>query len=372
MGKPRGRDLGLDFPGETGRWNAITDVDGVRVGMTTLIAGEGPLVQGQGPVRTGVTVILPRADAGRPSPVWAGYAALNGNGEMTGTHWIDDAGYFLGPVGITNTHSVGMVHHAVTGWMVRQYREAFEDGHLWAMPVVAETYDGTLNDINGRHLREEHVLAALDGAVSGPVPEGNVGGGTGMIAYEFKAGTGTASRRVRVGGAEYTVGVLVQANMGRRPWLSVLGAPVGRYLTADRLRDGEPGSIIVVVATDAPLGPPSLRHVARRAGLGIGRTGTPGGHSSGDIFLAFSTANRREMMEFEPALGRFELLNAEYIDPLYLGTVEAVEEAVINALVAAEDMTTLKPAGRVCRAIDTVALVEILQRHGRLRGASPA
>ncbi|HSF94978.1 MAG TPA: P1 family peptidase [Thermohalobaculum sp.] len=371
MGKPRARELGLAFPGLTGPWNAITDVPGLSVGMTTLNTGDGPLVQGQGPVRTGVTAILPREEEGRPSPVWAGYAALNGNGEMTGTHWIDDAGYFLGPVCITNTHSVGMVHHAVTGWMIRRYGAAFADGHLWAMPVVAETYDGVLNDINGRHVREEHVLAALDGAASGPVAEGNVGGGTGMIAYEFKAGTGTASRRVTVGGAEYMVGVLVQANMGIRPWLKLLGVPVGRYLTADRLKEDESGSIIAVVATDAPLGALSLRHVARRAGLGIGRTGTPGGNSSGDIFLAFSTANRREMMEFEAPLGHFDILNGEYMNPVYLGAVEAVEEAIINAMVAAEDMTTLKPAGRVCRAIDTAALVEVMGRHGRLRGAHP-
>jgi D-aminopeptidase len=367
MAKPRGRDLGLDFPGVTGPWNAITDVAGVRVGMTTLISGEGPLVQGQGPVRTGVTAILPREETGRPSPVWAGYFALNGNGEMTGTHWINDAGYFLGPVCITNTHSVGMVHHAVTGWMIERYREAFEAGHLWAMPVVAETYDGVLNDINGRHVREEHVVAALAGAASGPVPEGSVGGGTGMIAYEFKAGSGTASRRVKVVGEEYTVGVLVQANMGLRPWLSVLGVPVGKYLTGDRLKAQESGSIIVVVATDAPLSALSLRHVARRAGLGIGRTGTPGGNSSGDIFLAFSTANQRRMMEFEPPVGHFDLLNGEYLDPLYMGAVEATEEAIVNAMVAAEDMTTLKPAGRVCRAIDTAALVEIMGRHGRMR-----
>jgi D-aminopeptidase len=369
MTKPRARELGLDFPGETGRWNAITDVEGVRVGMTTLIAGEGPLVQGRGPVRTGVTAILPRADDGMPSPVWAGHFVLNGNGEMTGTHWIGDAGYFLGPVCITNTHSVGMVHHAVTGWMIRRYREAFEAHHLWAMPVVAETYDGTLNDINGRHVREEHVVAALDGAVSGPVPEGNVGGGTGMIAYEFKAGTGTASRRVRVGGADYTVGVLVQANHGLRPWLSVLGVPVGRHLAADRLREHEAGSIIAVVATDAPVSALSLRHVARRAALGVGRGGTPGGNGSGDLFLAFSTANRRGMMEFEPPLGRFEALNGEYLDPLYLGVVEAVEEAVINAMLAADDMTTLKPGGKVCRAIDAGALAGIMKRHGRLREA---
>jgi len=369
MPKPRARALGLDFPGEPGAWNAITDVAGVRVGMTTLIAGEGPLVQGQGPVRTGVTAILPRADAERPTPVWAGTFVLNGNGEMTGSHWIEDAGYFLGPVCITNTHSVGMVHHGVTAWMIQRYREAFEDSRMWVMPVVAETCDSTLNDINGLHVKPEHVFAALDGAQSGPVPEGNVGGGTGMIAYEFKAGTGTASRRVRIGGADYTVGVLVQANHGLRPWLSVLGVPVGREMTADRLRDTEAGSIIAVVATDAPLSALSLRHVARRAALGVGRGGTPGGNGSGDLFLAFSTANQREMPELSGPMETFEFLNGEYLNPLYLGAVEAVEEAVINAMVAAEDMTTLNPAGRVCRAIDTGGLVDVLRKHGRLRAS---
>jgi D-aminopeptidase len=371
MTKPRARELGLDFPGETGAWNAITDVEGVRVGMTTLIAGEGHLVQGEGPVRTGVTAILPRVDAEWPTPVWAGTFVLNGNGEMTGTHWIEDAGHFLGPVCITNTHSIGMVHHAVTAWMIKRYRTAFENARMWVMPVVAETCDSTLNDINGLHVKAEHVFAALDGADAGPVAEGNVGGGTGMIAYEFKAGTGTASRRVRIGDAMYTVGVLVQANHGLRPWLSVLGVPVGRHLTNDRLRERESGSIIAVVATDAPLSALSLRHVARRAALGVGRGGTPSGNGSGDLFLAFSTANRREMREFSGPLETFEFLNGQYLDPLYLGAVEAVEEAVINAMVAAGDMTTLNPSGRVCRAIDTGALVEIMGRHGRLRSAGP-
>ena len=367
MAKPRARDLGLDFPGETGAWNAITDVAGVKVGLTTLIDGDGPLVQGQGPVRTGVTAILPREESGRPAPVWAGFFALNGNGEMTGTHWINDAGYFLGPVCITNTHSVGMVHHAATSWMIRHFSDAFAASHLWAMPVVAETYDGSLNDINGQHVRPEHVFAALDGAAGGPVAEGNTGGGTGMIAYEFKGGTGTASRQIGVGGATYTVGALVQANHGLRPWLSVLGVPVGRYLTADRLRKRETGSIIAVLATDAPLSALSLRHLARRAALGIGRGGTPGGNSSGDMFLAFSTANPRDLREFSAPVERFDLMNNEYLDPLYLAAVESVEEAVINAMVAAEDLAVLKPPGRVCRAIDTDALVEVMHRHGRLR-----
>ena len=372
MSKPRARDLGLDFPGEPGAWNAITDVAGVRVGMTTMISDGGALVPGQRPIRTGVTAILPHAESSRPKPVWAGTFVLNGNGEMTGSHWIEDAGYFLGPVCITNTHSVGMVHHAVTGWMIQRYREAFEDSRMWAMPVVAETFDGTLNDINGQHVKAEHVIAALDGATSGPVPEGNVGGGTGMIAYEFKAGTGTASRQVGIGEEVYTVGALVQANHGLRPWLSILGVPVGRYLTDDRLRKREAGSIIVVLATYAPLSALSLRHLARRAALGVGRGGTPGGNGSGDLFLAFSTANCREMQEFCGPIAQFEFLNSEYLDPLYLGAVEAVEEAVINAMVAAEDMTTFKPAERVCRAIDTDALVELMGRHGRLRGARPA
>jgi len=367
MTKPRARDLGLDFPGETGRWNAITDVAGVHVGVSTIIRGEGPLVHGQGPVRTGVTAIVPREDIGHPTPVWAGIAVLNGNGEMTGSHWIDDAGFFLGPVCITNTHSVGMVHHAATAWMIRRYADAFARRHMWAMPVVAETYDGTLNDINGQHVTAEDVFAALEGAASGPVAEGNVGGGTGMIAYEYKGGTGTASRIVRIGGAAYTVGALVQANHGLRPWLTVLGVPVGRHLTAHRLREREAGSIIAVVATDAPLSALSLRHLARRAGLGVGRGGTPGGNSSGDIFLAFSTANRRELPEMSPPLESFDFLNGEYIDPLYLAAVEAVEEAVINAMIAAEDMAVLKPAGKVCRAIDHGALVEVMGQYGRLR-----
>jgi D-aminopeptidase len=291
MTKPRARELGLDFPGEPGEWNAITDVEGVAVGMTTLIGGltgaltggEGTLVQGQGPIRTGVTAILPRADNDRPTPVWAGFFALNGNGEMTGTHWIEDAGYFLGPVCITNTHSVGMVHHAATGWMIRRYREAFERDHLWAMPVVAETYDGTLNDINGQHVKTEHVVAALDGARPGPVPEGNVGGGTGMIAYEFKAGTGTASRRVSIGDRLYTIGALVQANHGLRPWLSILGVPVGRCLTQDRLRERETGSIIAILATDAPLSALSLRAVRVPERRIYGPAVSGGGGSGGGI-----------------------------------------------------------------------------------------
>lgn len=368
MTLPRARDLGLDFAGQTGADNAITDVPGVRVGMTTRIEGDGPLQPGQGPVRTGVTAILPRGHEAEPSPVWAGIYALNGNGEMTGSHWVRDGGYFTGPVLVTNTHGVGAVHDGATRWMLRQYADAFDNDHLWAMPVVAETYDGVLNDINGMHVTAGDAIAALDGAGTGAVAEGNVGGGTGMICYEFKGGTGTASRRIRVDGEGFTIGALVQANHGIRPWFTALGVPVGRYLTADRLMaHREQGSIIVVLGTDAPLLPHQLQRLARRAAIGIGRGGTPGGNNSGDIFLAFSVANPM------PRLGRaaprlsMDCLNDEIFDDLYLAAVEAVEEAVLNALVAARDMTTLRPAGLTCRAIDHDQLVEVMRRHGRCR-----
>lgn len=341
----RARDLGLPFPGRPGRWNAITDVPGVRVGFCTLTDPGRKM-------RTGVTAILPRADAGRPVPVWAGHYALNGNGEMTGTHWIDDAGYFIGPVCITNTHGVGAVHHGVTRWMIDTYDSHFRDGHAWAMPVVAETYDGVLNDINALHVTPEHALAALRDAKGGPVAEGSSGGGNGMICYEFKGGTGTASRLVGIGGREWTVGALVQANHGQRDWLRILGRPVGEMMPEGRLRDTESGSIIVVLATDAPLSGLALRQVAKRAALGIGRGGTPGGNSSGDIFLALSVADPGPMPQDGPVLMTRQEVNGEYLDPLYLAAVEAVEEAVVNALVAGEDVPTVKPEGKVVRAIN--------------------
>jgi len=338
----RARDLGLPFPGTPGPWNAITDVPGVAVGFTTLT---DPARN----IRTGVTAILPRP--GREArPVAAGQATLNGNGEMTGTHWINDAGYFLGPVCITNTHSIGAVHHGATRWMIDTYAEHFS-GPAWAMPVVAETYDGILNDINAMAVTPEHAIAALNAAASGPVAEGSTGGGNGMIAYEFKAGTGTASRRVRLAGGEFTLGVLVQANHGIRKWLNILGKPVGQLIPEGAWRSADLGSIIVVVATDAPLSPLALRHVARRAGLGLARGGTPGGNSSGDIFLAFSTADIGPMPQHAgPRLLREEI-NMEGLDPLYLATVEAVEEAVVNALVAGEDVAAFRPAGRVVPGI---------------------
>jgi D-aminopeptidase len=366
MTKPRARDLGLDFPGQPGPKNALTDIPGVLVGHTTLI-DDSETGYGKGPVRTGVTAILPRGRQTTPKPVWAGQFSLNGNGEMTGIHWVHDAGYLVGPICITNTHSVGMVHHAATRWMLDTYAAAFRGEHIWAMPVVAETYDGVLNDINGQHVRPEHVLAALETAAEGPPAEGNVGGGTGMVCYEFKGGSGGASRRTAIGGESFTVAAQVQANHGMREWLTILGVPLGRELRDDLLFPRETGSIIVVLGTDAPLAPLSLRHLAKRAAIGIGRHGTPGGNNSGDIFLAFSTANECDLPQLSPARMAFEYLNGELLDPLYLAAVEAVEEAVVNALVAAESMTTVKPPGLTCRAIDHEALRTIMRRYGRLR-----
>lgn len=361
-GRPRGRGLGLPFAGATGPANAITDVPGVEVGFTTLIRGEGRLEPGKGPVRTGVTAILPRGKTTDYLPSWAGIFALNGNGEMTGSHWIGDAGHWHGPLLITNTHSVGMAHHAAVGWMVRHYR-AFAENGLWAMPVVAETFDGHLNDVNGRHVTEADALAAIESAAPGPVAEGNVGGGTGMIAYEFKGGTGTASRRVALPQGGFTIGALVQANFGLRPWLNILGVPVGQHLTEDRLWSRETGSVIAVVGTDAPLLPIQLKRLAKRIGLGIGRTGTPSGNSSGDIFLAFSTANPRPLAA-GAALPSLAYLPDEALDPLYLGLVEAVEEAVINALLAAETMVGRD--GHRVAAIDHEALLASMRRYGRI------
>jgi D-aminopeptidase len=251
--------------------------------------------------------------------------------------------------------------------MIDTYSAAFRDEHFWAMPVVAETYDGVLNDINGQHVHAEHVMAAIANAAGGVPAEGNVGGGTGMICYEFKGGTGTSSRRVSLGGEGYTVGALVQANHGLRDWLTILGVPLGREMREDRLRERETGSIIVVIGTDAPLSALSLRHLAKRASIGIGRHGTPGGNSSGDIFLAFSIANKRGPPQLAAAKQSFEFINNQVLDPCYLATVEAVEEAVVNAMVAAESMTTVKPAGRTCQAIDHDALRDAMRRHGRLK-----
>jgi D-aminopeptidase len=366
LAKKRARELGLPFPGTTGKWNALTDVPGVEIGFTTIIEGEGPVVIGKGPVRTGVTAILPRGKKNGMQPIWAGFYSLNGNGEMTGVHWVNDAGYFMSPICITNTHSVGMAHHATTKWMIRQYGEQFSEEHLWAMPVIAETYDGVLNDINGQHIAEEHVLSALENAKAGPVAEGNVGGGTGMICYEFKGGTGTSSRRVFVNGQEHHIGVLVQANFGMREWLTILGVPVGKHMPKEKILEKEQGSIIVIIGTDIPMLPHQLRRVAKRAAIGIGRSGTPGGNSSGDIFLAFSTANEMDIPQKSPSSLKMEFVNDEVFDPIYEAVCQAVDESVVNAMLVAETMTTVKPFGQKVHAIDHEELLRVMREYNRI------
>lgn len=357
----RARDLGLPFAGDPGPLNAITDIAGIHVGMTTLIE-DRPRPGRPRPVRTGVTAIVPHADRPDPAPFHAGFHRFNGNGEMTGTHWIADGGWFFGPVLITNTHAVGRAHHAAIAWMTRRYARHFApQRRVWAMPVVAETYDGRLNDITGQPLTEEHVLAALDGAAPGPVAEGNVGGGTGMIAYGYKGGTGTASRRLAIDGRDYTLGALVQANHGRREWLTVCGVPVGRGQDAAG-SDAETGSIIVVLATDAPLLPHQLSRLARRGTIGIGRGGTIGGNGSGDLFLAFSTANAGPMPMDAPAHLTLAMLNDERIDPLYEAAVQCVEESVLNAMVAARDMGGGEGDDALVPAIDHALLRGLFAR----------
>lgn len=366
--KPRGRDLGLPFRGETGPLNAITDVEGIAVGFRT-IWEDTPRAGRKRPTRTGVTAIVPHAGSETPVPVYAGVHRFNGNGEMTGTHWIEDGGYFLGPVLITNTHGIGMAHHGAIKWMLDRYRTTYDtDDFLWIMPVVAETYDGALNDINGMHIGEADVRAALDAAAPGPVQEGNCGGGTGMITYGFKGGTGTSSRVVELDGERYTIGTLVQANHGQRDWLTICGVPVGQHM-----RDGTPqsqlkerGSIIVVIATDLPLAPHQLQRVARRASIGIGRNGTPGGNNSGDIFLAFSTANPRPMQHRAPPRIQIEIVNDELLDPIYMAVVDSVEEAVVNAMLAAEDMGGTPHDRLKIEAIKQEQLLDLMRQYGRV------
>lgn len=417
--RPRARDLGIPLEGTPGPLNAITDVAGVEVGHATLVTGEGRLSVGRGPVRTGVTAIFPRGRTGSDT-AFAGWFALNGNGEMTGTTWIEESGLLEGPVLITNTHSVGVVRDAAVRWL-RDNRPDF----LWALPVVAETWDGALNDINGFHVRPEHAFEALDGARGGPVPEGNVGGGTGMVCHQFKGGIGTASRRLAPEEGGYVVGALVQCNYGLRRQLRIAGVPVGAEIPEPRpclTLEGEPGapwlrgaprcpgadeaspagpsavptagggaaeggpaggvsppvsgsptgpgagsgSIIVVIATDAPLLPHQLERVAVRASLGIARMGGIGANSSGDIFLAFSTANREGVAAGR--LGRLEMLPNDRITPVLEATVQATEEAIVNALLAAETMTGID--GYRVPALPVDRLLEVLRRHGRL-GEAP-
>lgn len=357
-GKPRARDLGVPFEGTPGPLNAITDVAGIEVGITTLISGEGQLQVGKGPVRTGVTAVLPRGRAAA-EPVMGAWFSLNGNGEMTGTAWVEESGFLEGPVFITNTHSVGTVHQAAIEWTVRNARNK----QAWSLPVVAETWDGVLNDINGFHVKPEHVFQAIESARGGPVPEGNVGGGTGMICFQFKCGTGTSSRRLNADAGGYTVGVLVQANFGLRPQLLVAGAPVGREipLPGNRQQENELGSIIIVVATDAPLLPHQLKRLGRRASLGLARTGSTSGNGSGDIFIAFSTANAGAANA--DRTGTVEMLANNRINPIFNAAVQATEEAIINALVAAETMKGINDVE--VPAIDHQGLRDVLRKYGR-------
>jgi len=359
--KPRARDLGIPFDGQPGPLNAITDVKGVEVGHTTLIWGEGALKVGTGPVRTGVTAVLPRGKDSKDQ-VFAGWFTLNGNGEMTGTTWVEESGFLEGPVMITNTHSVGVVRDAVIAWRVK-HGPPDEDSYWWSLPVVAETWDGYLNDVNGFHVKPEHVFHALDSAHSGAVEEGNVGGGTGMVCNEFKGGIGTASRVLNTKHGGYTVGVLVQCNYGRREQLRIAGVPVGREIQEQRTRkDEDVGSIIVVVATDAPLIPTQLKRLAKRVSLGLGRNGSYSGDGSGDIFIAFSTANPGAAAS--KGLSHLTMLPNDQLDPLFLATVQATEEAVVNAMIAAETMTGIN--NRTVIALPHDRLREVLKKYNRL------
>jgi L-aminopeptidase/D-esterase-like protein len=355
--KPRARDLGIPLEGTPGPLNAITDVKGVEVGHTTLIAGEGKLKVGDGPVRTGVTAILPRGKESA-DPVFAGWFSLNGNGEMTGTTWIDESGFLEGPVVLTNTSSVGTVRDAV----VKYYTRKSKQQQPWVLPVVAETYDGYLNDAHGFHVKEDHVFAALESAKAGAVAEGNVGGGTGMVCFEFKGGIGTASRKLTEKEGGYTVGVLVQSNFGVRKQLRIAGVPVGEAITEQTFRPKESGSIIITVATDAPLLPHQLKRLARRASLGLARTGSVSGNSSGDIFLAFSTANPTAAKR--DGLAQLAMLPNERMNPLFEATVQATEEAILNALVAAETMVGRD--GHKVLALPHDRVKEILKKYNRL------
>ncbi|HKW57741.1 MAG TPA: P1 family peptidase [Candidatus Acidoferrum sp.] len=365
--KPRARDLGVPFDGASGPLNTITDVSGVTVGFTTLISGEGKLQVGKGPVRTGVTAVLPRGKNSMNDAVMAGWWSLNGNGEMTGTTWIEESGFLEGPIMITNTHSVGVVRDAVIQWRV-SHGQPDPTGYWWSLPVVAETWDGWLNDINGFHVKPEDAFHAIDTASSGPVAEGNVGGGTGMICNGFKGGTGTASRKLDGKFGDFTLGVLVQCNYGSRQNLRIAGIPVGREIPSEDTYAFLPpdvverGSIIVVVATDAPLLPHQLKRLAHRVSLGLGRDGSISGNGSGDIFIAFSTANPG--VEAADHVTDLKMFPNDKMDPLFAATVQAVEEAVINAMVGAESMSGIE--NHHVSALPHDQLRAILQKHNRL------
>ena len=374
----RAREIGVPFEGTPGPLNAITDVAGVEVGYTTIIRGDGKLVVGKGPVRTGVTAVIPRGHDSLNDPVYAAVFSLNGNGEMTGTHWVEESGFLEGPVVITNTHSVGVARDAVIAWRIK-HGAADASGYWWSLPLVAETWDGWLNDTNGFHVKPEDVFHALDSAHGGPIEEGSVGGGTGMICYEFKGGNGTASRKIEIkepkassgqssaNGASaartYTVGVFVQANFGRRALLMIAGVPVGKEIPGSVYKE-DTGSCIAVVATDAPLLPNQLKRLARRVSIGLARTGTISGNGSGDLFIAFSTANKN-VWAADQVTHSVQTVPNDLMDPIFSGVVEATEEAVVNALV---DNQTMTGAGnhRV-EALPYDRLRELLKKYNRLK-----
>ncbi|RAJ37296.1 DmpA family aminopeptidase [Pedobacter cryoconitis] len=366
--RSRARDLGIPFTGIPGKFNAITDVKGVEVGYSTIISGQGKNVLGKGPVRTGVTAILPRGH--HNNPVFANWYSLNGNGEMTGTTWITESGFLETPIMITNSNSVGIVRETVLKWFIKT--NWFKEDYWFAYPVVAETYDGILNDIYGFHVKEEHVYEALNTAKSGTVQEGNIGGGTGMMCLGFKGGTGTSSRVVKIGDSTYTVGVLVQSNFGAKQNLTIAGVPVGKELkdtmnyeikSPPASRKPGDGSIIVVVATDAPLLPHQLKRLAARVALGVGIVGGHGENGSGDIFIAFSTANPTAFKR--NGLTKVEQLPNDLMDPLFGATIQSVEESVINAMVAAETMEGVN--GNKAYGLPHDLVIDVLKKYNRIK-----
>ncbi len=367
--KPRARDVGIPFSGTTGKFNAITDVKGVEVGYSTIISGQGKNTMGKGPVRTGVTAILPRGR--NNNPVFANWYSLNGNGEMTGTTWITESGFLETPIMITNTNSVGVVRDAVLKWFVD--RHWYKEDFWYTYPVVAETYDGFLNDIYGFQVKESHAYEALDNAKTGYVKEGNVGGGTGMMCLGFKGGSGTSSRIVKIRDSTYTLGVFVQTNFGSKRNLTIAGVPVGKELMdtlnnelkmpPQSYRQEGDGSIIVVVATDAPLLPHQLKRIAQRVSLGIGNVGGFGHNGSGDIFIAFSTANQHAFSRKDNRT--VEQISNDQIDPLFEATVQATEEAILNAMVAAETLEGIN--GNKSHALPHKLVIDLLKKYNRIK-----
>ena len=369
----RARDVGIPFEGVPGPLNAITDVAGVEVGYTTIVRGDGKLIVGKGPVRTGVTAIIPRGHDSLNDPVYAGVFSLNGNGEMTGTHWIDESGFLEGPVVITNTHSVGVARDAVIAWRIK-HGAADATGYWWSLPLVAETWDGWLNDTNGFHVKPEDVFHALDSAHGGAIEEGSIGGGTGMICYEYKGGNGTASRQVEIKigkdnpgqvtsvARTFTVGVFLQANFGRGPQLTIAGVPIGKEIPG-KAYGQDNGSCIAVVATDAPLLANQLQRLARRVSLGLARTGTVSGNGSGDLFIAFSTANKNSWAP-DQVTHNVQTIPNDLLDPIFTGVVQAAEEAVVNALVDNQTMTGAN--NHKVEALPRDRLRELLQKYNRL------